>query len=51
MSYYNLSKYYYSVGNKQLGIKKDARIAKKYMDVALDHINNWIYMNFILDLI
>ena len=38
-SYYNLSKYYYSVGNKDLGIKKDDCIAKEYMGIALKHIN------------
>ena len=36
-SYYNLSKYYYSVGNKSLGIKKDLEKARYYMDLFLNN--------------
>jgi len=34
--YYNLSKYYYYVGNEKLGIKKDLDKAKYYMDIFLN---------------
>ena len=37
-SYYNLSKYYYSIGNKELGIKKDIKKATYLMDIALKQI-------------
>ena len=33
-SYYNLAKYYYLVGNKELGIKKDIHKAKEYLTIA-----------------
>ena len=37
--YYNLAKYYYLIGNKELGIKKDIEKANTYFDIAKKHIN------------
>lgn len=37
-SYYNLAKYYYSVGNEELGLKKDLNKAKEYFNIAKKHI-------------
>ena len=33
-SYYNLAKYYYSVGNTELKIKKDKEKAEKYFELS-----------------
>lgn len=38
-SYYNLAKYFYSVGNNELGIEKDELMAKKYFSEASKYID------------
>lgn len=37
-AYYNLAKYYYSIGNEELGIKKDIKKARVYYNIAKKHI-------------
>lgn len=36
--YYNLAKYYYSIGNNTLGIKKDSKKASEYLNIFYDNV-------------